>query len=76
MFCYVYGILSIHNYTGILINHLDKYFKLKLVSVVDPDIHLAVKLKKNRVENVLWAWTMSPSHYFHESDKNVEKLLL
>ena len=76
MFCYVYGILSIHNYTGSLINNLDKYFKLKLVSVVDPDIHLVVKLKKNRVENGVWVWTMSPSHYFRDSVKNFEKLLL
>ena len=44
--------------------------KLKKDSVGDPDIYLGAKLKKVKLANDVWCWSISPSKYIQESVRN------
>ena len=74
-FCYVAEILCIPHDEGILRDTWDKYFKLNLELVGDPEIYFGVKLRKMRLDNGVWSWNTSPSWYICELVKNVEKYL-
>ena len=54
---------------------IDKYFKLKPLSIGDPDIYLGAKLKNTRAKNGVLCWTLSPSKYVQEAFKNWETFL-
>ena len=49
--------------------------KLKEISVSDPDIYLGAKLKKVRMDNDVWCWSISPSKYVQDSVRNCQKYL-
>eukprot|EP00957_Ditylum_brightwellii_P110492 8427552-Ditylum_brightwellii.AAC.1 len=55
-YCYIDDALVIHHGDKGVLHHLDKYFKLKLGSMSDPNIYLGAKLKKMRLENGVWSW--------------------
>ena len=46
--CYVDDVLVLHHDTMTTLMKIEKYFKLKLSSIGDPDIYLSAKLKYTR----------------------------
>jgi hypothetical protein len=42
---YVDDIICVHSDIGTLLTHIDKYFKMKPGSIVEPSLYLGVKLK-------------------------------
>jgi hypothetical protein len=73
--CYVDDVLCIHHNVMEQIRSIDKRFPLKKSSVGDPDIYLGAKLRIFELENVVNAWSMSPSKYVQEAIKNVKAYL-
>ena len=68
-------LLVVHHDAMKTLMNIDKYFKLKPSSIVDPDIYLGAKLKYTRAANGVWCWTLSLSKYVQETFKNCEKFL-
>ena len=71
--CYVDKILFIHHDSMDVLNKMDKYFKLKLVSTGDPGMYLGAKLWRMTLRNGVVAWGMSPSKYVREAAKKLCK---
>ena len=65
--CYVDDVLVVHHDAMKTLMNIDKYFKLKLSSIGDPDIYLGAKLKYTRASNVVCCWTLSPPKYVQET---------
>ena len=74
--CYVDEILSISHDAESLLKRLDKYSKLNPSYLKYPYIYLGANLKRIQLKNGLWAWSVSPSRYMHQSVKNVEKYIV
>ena len=72
---YVDDILVVHDDARSVLDRIDKYMKLKPDSVGDPDIYLGAKVKRVKVENGVWCWSISPSKYIQESVRNCENHL-
>ena len=58
---YVDSVLVIHHVAEEILQRTDKYFKMKLGSIKDPDIYLGATIKKRRLHNGMEAWASSPS---------------
>jgi hypothetical protein len=58
---YVDGILCVHHNPGISLAQIDKYFKMKPGSIIEPAFYLGAKLKKTVMPNGVVAWGMSSS---------------
>ena len=72
---YVDNVMVIHHDAESVLRKIDKYFKLKLSLIGDPDIYLGASLMKMRLENVVWAWVNSSARYVKESVSNLENYL-
>ena len=70
--CYVDDILIIHDKAMPVMERVDKFMKLKESSVGDPDFYLGAKLKQTKLDNGVWAWSLSPSKYVQEAVRNCE----
>ena len=58
-----------------VLGKINDYLPLKPDSVGDPDIYLGAKLKQTRLENGVWAWTLTLSKYMNKAVKNCKKHL-
>jgi hypothetical protein len=58
---YVDGILCVHHDPGTSLAHIDKYFKMKPGSNMEPTFYLGAKLNKTVVPNGVVAWGVSSS---------------
>jgi hypothetical protein len=58
---YVDNILCVHHDPGTSLAHIDKYFKMKPGSIMEPTFYLGAKLKKTAMPNGMVAWGMSSS---------------
>ena len=73
---YVNDVMDIHHDADSVLRRVDKYFKLKPISIGEPDIYLEEKLKKMRLKNGVWAWVNIPAWYVKESVANIENYLV
>ena len=73
--CYVDDIMVIHHDSRPILDRIDKFMKLKYISVGDPDIYQGDKLKKVHMDNNVWCWSISPSKYVQEAVCNCQKYL-
>ena len=53
----------IHEKPRPVLDKIDTYMELKPDSVGDPDVYLGAKLKRVKVENRVWCWSLSPAKY-------------
>jgi hypothetical protein len=53
-----------------VLNLINWYMLLKPSLIGDPDIYLSAKLKLTQLDNVIWAWGLSPSKYVTQAVKN------
>ena len=73
--CYVEYIMVVHHDALSILERIYNYFTLKPTSIGDPDIYLGSKLRKTKLPNGVWCWSMRPSKYFQEALRNCEKHL-
>jgi hypothetical protein len=73
--CYVDDILCIHHDPMSILNQINDYMPLKPSLVGDPDIYLGAKLRRTRLANNFWAWSLSPSKYVAQAIRNCEQHL-
>ena len=67
---YVDDIFLVHHYAMTALISIDKYFKMKEVSMGDPDFYLGAKLRKITLANGVEAWAMSSSKYVNAAVTN------
>jgi hypothetical protein len=72
---YVTDILCVHHGPGTSLAQIDKYFKMKPGSIMDPTFYLVAKLKKDVVPNGVVAWGTSSSKYVQAAVQNVQEYL-
>jgi hypothetical protein len=72
---YVDDILCVHHEPGTSLAQIDKYFKMKPGSIMEPNFYLGAKLKKTVMQNGVVAWGMSSSKYFQAAVQNVQEYL-
>jgi hypothetical protein len=68
-------ISCVHHDPGTSLAHIDKYFKMKLGSIMEPTFYLGAKLKKTVMPNGVVAWGMSSSKYVQAAVHNVQEYL-
>ncbi len=73
--CYVDDILCVHHDPMSVLNLINGYMPLEPSLIGDPDIYLGAKLQMTQLENVIWAWGLSPSKYVAQAVKNCAKHL-
>ena len=56
---YVDDCLVIHHAADTALHELDRFFKIKSGSIVDPNMYLGAKLRKVVLKNVVEAWATS-----------------
>jgi hypothetical protein len=72
---YVNDILCVHSDPGMSLAQIDKYFKMKPGSIMEPTFYLVAKLKKTVITNGVVAWGMSSSKYVQAAVQNVQEYL-
>jgi hypothetical protein len=72
---YVDNILCVHHDTGTSLAQIDKYFKMKPGSIMEPTFYLGAKLKKTVMPNGVVAWGMSSSKYVQAVVQNVQECM-
>jgi hypothetical protein len=72
---YVDDILCVHHCPGMSSAQIDKYFKMKPGSIMEPTFYLGAKLKKTVMSNGVVAWGMSSSKYVQAAVQNVQEYL-
>jgi hypothetical protein len=72
---YVYDILCVHHDPGTSLAQIDKYFKMKSGSIMEPTFYLVAKLKNTVMPNGVVDWDMSSSKYIQAMVQNVQKYL-
>jgi hypothetical protein len=72
---YVDDIACVHHAPGMLLNHIDKYFKLKPGSILEPSFYLGVTLKKTALSNGVLSCGMSSSKYVQAAVQNEQEYL-
>ena len=70
--CYEHSILWIHHDPDDVLNKLNWHGPLKPHSFGSPDMYLGTQLKHMQLHNVVCSWSMSPSEYVQEAEKNYE----
>jgi hypothetical protein len=71
----VNNILCVHHDPGTSLSRIDKYFKMKPGSIMEPTFYLGAKLKKTVMPNVVVDWGMSSSNYVQAAVQNVQEYL-
>jgi hypothetical protein len=72
---YVNDVLCVHHDPGTSLAQIDKYFKMKPGSIMEPTFYLGSKLKKTVMPNGVVAWGMSSSKYVQAAVQNVQEYL-
>jgi hypothetical protein len=72
---YVDDILFVHHDPGTSLAQIDKYFKMKPGSIMEPTFYLGARLQKTVMQNGMVAWGMSSSKYLQASVQNVQDYL-
>jgi hypothetical protein len=72
---YFNGILCVHHNPGTSLTQIDKYFKMKPGSIMEPAFYLGDKVKKTVMPNGVVAWGMSSSKYVKAAVQNVQEYL-
>jgi hypothetical protein len=72
---YVDDILCVHHEPETSLAQIDKYFKMKPGSIMEPTLYLGAKLKKTVLPNGVVAWGMSSSKYVQSAVQNVQEYL-
>jgi hypothetical protein len=72
---YVDDILCVHHDPGTSLAHIDKYFKMKPGSIMEPTFYVGAKLKKTVMPNGVVAWGMISSKYVRAAVQNVKEYL-
>jgi hypothetical protein len=72
---YIDDIVCVHHDPGTSLAHIDKYFKMKPGSIMEPTFYLGAKLKKTVMPNGVVAWGMSSSKYVQAAVQNVQEYL-
>jgi hypothetical protein len=70
---YVDGILCVHHNPWTSLAKIDKYFKMKPCSIMEPTFYLGAKLKKTVMPNGVVAWGMSSRKYIQAAVQNVQE---
>jgi hypothetical protein len=69
---YVDDILCVHSDPGMSLAQIDKYFKMKPGSIMEPTLYMGAKLKNTVMSNGGVAWEISFSKYVQAAVQNVE----
>jgi hypothetical protein len=72
---YLYDILCVHHDPGAPLEKLDKYFKMKEVSIQVPTFYLGSKMERTVRPNGGVAWGIIPSNYVQSAVQNVQEYL-
>jgi hypothetical protein len=72
---YVDDILCVHHDLGTSLSQIDKYFKMKPGSIMEPTFYLGAKLNKTLIPNGVVDWVMSSSKYIQAAVQNVQEYL-
>jgi hypothetical protein len=72
---YVNDILCVHHDPGKPLAQIDKYFKMKPGSIMEPTFYMVAKLKKTLMPNGVVAWGNIFSKYVQASVQNVQENL-
>jgi hypothetical protein len=72
---YVDDILYVHHDPGTSLAHIDKYFKMKPGSIMEPTFYLGAKLKKTVMPTGVVDWGMRSSKYVQAAVQNVQEYL-
>jgi hypothetical protein len=72
---YVDEILCVYHDPWMSLAQIDKYFKMKPGSIMEPAFYLGSKLKNTMVPNGVVAWGMSSSKYVQAAVQNVQEYL-
>jgi hypothetical protein len=72
---YVDDILCVHHDPGTSLAQIDKYFKMKPGSIMEPTFYLGAKLKKTVMPNGVVVWGMRYSKYVQAAVQNVQEYL-
>jgi hypothetical protein len=72
---YIDDILCVHHDPGTSLAQIDKYFKMKPGSIMEPTFYLGSKLKKTVMPNGVVAWGMSSIKYVQAAVQNVQEYL-
>jgi hypothetical protein len=72
---YVDDILCAYHDPGTSLVQIDKYFKMKPGSIIEPTFYLGAKLKKTVMPNGVVAWGVRSSKYIQAAVKNVQEYL-
>jgi hypothetical protein len=72
---YVDNILCVHHEPGTSLAQIDKYFKMKSGSIMEPTFYLGAKLKKTVMPNGVVDWGMSSRKYIQAEVQNVQEYL-
>jgi hypothetical protein len=70
---YVDDVLCVHHDGMMALQEIDFYFKMKEVSMGDPDLYLGAKVRQVVMPNGVLSWMLSPAKYIKEAVKNVEQ---
>jgi hypothetical protein len=73
----IYGddIICVHHDPGTSLDQIDKYFKMKPGSIMEPTFYLGANLKKTVMPNSVVAWGMISSKYVQAAFHNVQEYL-
>jgi hypothetical protein len=69
---YVNDMLCVHHDPGTSLAQIDKYFKMKPGSIMEPTFYLGANLKKTVIPNGVVTWGMSSSKYVQAAVQNVQ----
>jgi hypothetical protein len=72
---YVDDFLCVHHDPGTSLDQIDKYFKMKPGSIMEPTFYLGAKLKKTVMPNGMVDWGMSSSKYVQSAVQNMQEYL-
>jgi hypothetical protein len=72
---YFDDILYVHHDPGTSLAQIDKYFKMKPGSIMEPTFYLGAKLKKTVMPNGVVAWGMRSSKYVQAAVQNAQEYL-
>jgi hypothetical protein len=72
---YVDDILAVSHDGMAVLDQIDRFFPMKAASKGDPDLYLGAKIRRVRMNNGVYSWSLSPSKYVQEAVRNVKEYL-